>query len=65
MNVLLTIEDLPHNKPNCGNCTRQGASCPRREKRFPNGYVKSHTGEIGGIICGCQHYTGSKHYNHQ
>jgi hypothetical protein len=60
MNALMTIEDFPNDKANCGNCTRRGAACPRREKRHPNGYVKnSLTGEIGGIIYCCPEYTGN------
>lgn len=56
---MITLEDLPHDKANCGNCTRQGAGCARREKRFPNGYVVSEvTKQISGTIAGCPHYTG-------
>ena len=59
MNYIPTLEDFPHDKANCGNCTRKGGGCARREKQFPNGYIKnSLTGEIGGIIYSCPHYTG-------
>lgn len=59
MNVLLTIEDFPADKKNCGNCTRKDGVCPRKSKQNPNGYVmNSVTGEIGGIIYCCPNYTG-------
>ena len=57
--VLLTLEDFPEDKPHCGNCTRKGGVCPRSEKKYPNGYVKSSvTGDIAGIIYRCPNYTG-------
>ena len=56
---LPTMDDLPRDKANCGNCEYRGADCPRREKRFPNGYVMNRcTGEVGGIITGCTKYEG-------
>lgn len=59
MSVLITLEDFPNDRANCGNCTRKGGHCPRGDKRNPNGYVKnSLTGEIGGIIYRCMNYTG-------
>lgn len=57
--IVTTLEDLPHDKKNCGNCTRRGGACARTQKQYPNGYIKnSSTGEIGGMIACCQHYTG-------
>ena len=59
MNVLLTLNDFPPDKRNCGNCTRQGGACHRSGKSFPNGYVINElTRDIGGIIYCCPHYTG-------
>lgn len=56
---LLTIEDLPSDRASCWNCTRKGGVCPRAGKRFPNGYVmNSVTGDVGGIVTLCPHYTG-------
>lgn len=55
---MMTIEDFPGDKANCGNCTRKGGACARNEKRYPNGYIKSMTGGIGGIIYKCVNYTG-------
>lgn len=59
MNVLLTLDDLATDKASCATCTRKGGHCPRTEKRFPNGYLKSSVGnEISGIINYCNNYTG-------
>ena len=57
--VLPTIADLPLNEKNCATCRRTKGVCPRTHKRYPNGYVmNSVTGEIGGIIVGCNNWTG-------
>ena len=59
--VLPTLDDLPTDRASCATCTNGGVGCPRSKsnKRFPNGYVlNSLTGEIGGIIACCPHYTG-------
>ena len=59
MNVILTMDDFPSDKKNCGNCTRRGGACPRNEKRHPNGYVMNQgTKEVGGVIYCCPNYTG-------
>jgi hypothetical protein len=61
MNVKLTIDDLlwlPGNKRNCATCTYRGIDCPRMAKSNPQGYVKSATGELGGMIAGCQRWQG-------
>ena len=39
MTPLLTLDDFPGDRANCATCTRKGGACPRREKRYPNGYV--------------------------
>lgn len=56
----ITLEDLPADKANCGNCTRKGGSCPRKQvnKNQHNGYI-FRNGEVVGMICGCPNYTGS------
>ena len=39
MTAQLTLDDFPGDRANCATCTRKGGACPRREKRYPNGYV--------------------------
>ena len=59
--VLITIEDFPSDKKNCGNCTRKGGQCARSKsnKTQHNGYLFNHfTRDIYGIIYCCPHYTG-------
>ena len=59
MSTLLTMDDFPSDRKNCGNCTRKGGACPRNEKRHPNGYVMNQgTKEVGGVIYCCPNYTG-------
>lgn len=59
MNEQITIDDFPSDRANCATCTRKGGGCPRREKRYPNGYVKSSVnGDYTGIIYRCPNYTG-------
>ena len=59
MNVQLTLEDLPQDRANCGNCTRKGGSCARTksDKTIHNGNIYNH-GEVSGVIYKCVHYTG-------
>ena len=52
------MADFPPDKKNCGNCERRGDGCPRKSKRFPNGYVIGLLGEVSGIIYCCPHYEG-------
>lgn len=56
----MTIDDFPDDRPNCGNCTRQGGVCPRtsKNKQIHNGIIFGATGQPAGIIYGCPHYTG-------
>ena len=52
------MADFPPDKKNCGNCERRGGGCPRKSKRFPNGYVIGLRGEVSGIIYCCPEYEG-------
>lgn len=58
--TILTLDDFPSDKKNCGNCTRKAGICPRvkLDKTQHNGYLFSPTGEQSGIIYCCPHYTG-------
>lgn len=61
MKVEMTMDDFQQDKANCATCERQDASCPRAKwrKDHHNGYIKnSQTGDVGGIIYCCPHYTG-------
>lgn len=55
MKVQITMADfLPDKK----NCERRGGGCPRKSKRFPNGYVIGSLGVVSGIIYCCPNYEG-------
>lgn len=57
--LIPTLDDFPSDRANCATCTRKGGSCARSNKNTPNGIVRnSMTGDVGGIIYRCQHYTG-------
>lgn len=56
----ITLEDLPSDKANCGNCTRKLGVCLRTHsnKRQHNGYFYDSNGEVVGMITKCPNYTG-------
>lgn len=60
MNVQITLDDLPQDRANCGNCTRKGGACARsvNNKTQHNGYLYGIGGEPTGIIYCCPNYTG-------
>ena len=58
MRVQITMADFPPDKRNCGNCEHRGGGCPRKSKRFPNGYVIGSLGERSGLIYCCPEYEG-------
>lgn len=59
MRVIPSIEDLPRDKANCGNCTRKGGSCPRsRNDKTQHNGLFYRNGEVVGMIAGCPNYTG-------
>lgn len=61
MRSIISIEDFSSTEPNCGNCTRRGGFCERSrvQKNIVNGFITGLTGECGGLIYRCIHYTGN------
>lgn len=57
---ILSLDDFPSDKKNCGTCTRKSGICPRTksDKTIHNGYLYGTAGEPSGIIYCCPHYTG-------
>lgn len=57
---IITLEDFSSDKPNCGNCTRKGGSCPRAKinKQVHNGNIYGFNGDVAGVIYRCANYSG-------
>lgn len=48
-NIIPTIDDFPHDRANCGNCTRKGGACPRnKSNKQHNGLLFGYNKEIAG-----------------
>lgn len=58
--IRYTLDDMPSDKPNCGNCTYRGAGCARARKDLKDGVRNSCTGNIDGYVYRCVNYQGRK-----
>ena len=58
--IKYTIDDLPNDRPNCGNCTYRGTGCARATARLKDGVRNSCTGNVDGYVYRCVNYQGRR-----